>query len=88
LSRLVGVETGYEQGIERLRSASRVEHAAPAQMSAYLDTVRRQAYLVADEDVEALLAAGISQDEIFEQTVAAAVDAGLDRLDAALRMLR
>ena len=34
-----------------------------------------------------VLAAGHSQDEIFEQTVAAAIDEGLRRLDAALRVI-
>jgi alkylhydroperoxidase family enzyme len=38
---------------------------------------------VTDADVEALEAAGLSDDEIFEQTVAAAIAQGLRRLDAA-----
>ena len=40
-----------------------------------------------DEDVEALRAAGFSEDEIFEQTVSAAVSEGLARLDAALEVV-
>ena len=42
-------------------------------MAPYLDKVRSGAYTVTDDDVEALRAAGLSEDEIFEQTVAAAV---------------
>ena len=48
----------------------------------------RHAYTVGDADVRALKDAGHSEDEIFEQTVSAAVAAGLDRLDAALDALR
>jgi alkylhydroperoxidase family enzyme len=54
-------------------------------MEPYLEKVRRAAYLVTDEDVDALRAAGFSEDEIFEQTVSAAVSEGLVRLDAALK---
>ena len=57
-------------------------------MRGYLDTVRRHAFRVTDGDVERLKAAGFSDDEIFEHTVAAAVAAGLERLDAGLRALR
>ena len=52
-------------------------------MAGYLAKVRERAYTVTDADVEALKAAGLSEDEIFEQTVAAAIGEGLRRLDAA-----
>jgi alkylhydroperoxidase family enzyme len=52
-------------------------------MAAYLGKVRECAYTVTDADVEALKAAGFSEDEIFEHTVAAAIGEGLRRLDAA-----
>ena len=64
----------------------------PPDFAAYLDKVRTRAYTVTDADVEALKAAGHSEDEIFEQTVSAAVAAGLLRLrgraagDAAMRL--
>jgi alkylhydroperoxidase family enzyme len=60
---------------------------APAAMSAYLEQVRTRAYTVTDGDVEALLAAGCTEDEVFEQTVAAAISEGLRRLDAAGKVL-
>jgi alkylhydroperoxidase family enzyme len=46
--------------------------------------VRLHAYKVVDRDVDELKAA-FTEDEIFEHTVAAAVAAGLERLDAGLR---
>jgi alkylhydroperoxidase family enzyme len=58
--------------------------AAPApELAAYLEQVRTRAYTVTDADVEMLKTAGFSEDEIFEQTVAAAISEGLRRLDAA-----
>jgi len=58
--------------------------AAPSpELAVYLEKVRTRAYSVTDADVEQLKAAGLSEDEIFEQTVAAAIAEGLRRLDAA-----
>ena len=56
-------------------------------MSSYLEQVRTRAYTVTDADVESLLAAGCTEDEVFEQTVAAAISEGLRRLDAADRAI-
>jgi alkylhydroperoxidase family enzyme len=56
-------------------------------MAAYLAKVRDGAYQVTDEDVERLKAAGCSENEIFEQTVAVAIREGLSRLDTALLVI-
>jgi alkylhydroperoxidase family enzyme len=62
--------------------------AAPApELAAYLEKVRTRAYTVTDADVEQLKEAGLSEDEIFEQTVAAAISEGLRRLDAAVAVI-
>jgi hypothetical protein len=82
------VETRYDAFVERLRSAAQPGGPVSPAFGVYLDKVRRHAYQVTDRDVEALKAAGHSEDEIFEHTVAAAVAAGLERLDAGLRTLR
>ncbi len=79
--------TRYDELIARLRDAARPDRVAPAGFGDYLAKVRRRAYTVTDADVEALNGAGHSEDEIFEQTVSAAVAAGLERLDAGLRTL-
>jgi alkylhydroperoxidase family enzyme len=84
----VGVATGYEPLIEQLRSAAQPNRPIPAKAAAYAATVRRHAYRVTDAQVEALREAGLSEDDVFELTVAAAVGAGLERLDAGLRALR
>jgi alkylhydroperoxidase family enzyme len=52
-------------------------------MDAYLAKVRERASTVVDEDVDALKAAGLSEDEIFESTVTVAISEGLRRLDRA-----
>ena len=56
-------------------------------MAGYLRKVHERAYTVVDGDVESLKAAGLSEDEIFEQTVAAAISEGLRRLDRADEVL-
>jgi alkylhydroperoxidase family enzyme len=73
--------------IDELRAV--VAAAAPAgpELTHYLTMVRQRAYAVTDAEVEALKAAGLSEDEIFEQTVVAAIDEGLRRLDAAERVI-
>ena len=80
--------TRYDELIAQLREAARPDRPAPADFRSYLDKVRGEAYTVTDQDVEALKTAGHSEDEIFEQTVSAAVAAGLERLDAGLKALR
>jgi alkylhydroperoxidase family enzyme len=42
--------------------------------------VRRHAYRVVDTDVDALRAAGLSDEQIFELTIATALQQGLRRL--------
>lgn len=76
--------TRYDELIADLREAAQPERPAPPAFASYLDKVRTAAYRVTDRDVEELKAAGFSEEEIFEQTVSAAVAAGLERLDAGL----
>jgi alkylhydroperoxidase family enzyme len=71
----------------RLREAAQPDRPAPPEFAAYLEKVRRNAYLVTDDEVQALKDAGFSEDEIFEQTVSAAAAAGFERLDAGLASL-
>jgi alkylhydroperoxidase family enzyme len=56
----------------------------PDELRPYIDKVARHAYKVTDEDVDALRAAGYSEDAIFELTLAAALGAARARLDAGL----
>jgi alkylhydroperoxidase family enzyme len=80
-------ETRYDTLVERLREAAQPDLDAPPDFAPYLDKVRRNAYEVTDEDVRALEDAGYSEDVIFEQTVSVAVAAGLERLEAGLKVL-
>ncbi len=79
--------TRYDDLIQRLRDAAQPDRPVPAELAPYVEKVRLHAYEVTDGDVDALKAAGFSEDDIFEQTVSAAVAAGLERLDAGLRTL-
>jgi alkylhydroperoxidase family enzyme len=78
------MHTRYDGLVEKLREAARPDRPEPPAAREYLEKVRQNAYAVTDSDVEALTAAGLSEDEIFEHTIAAAVGAGLVRLHAAL----
>ena len=69
--------------IDELRDLAAAAPAPPAAMAPYLDKVRERAYTVTDADVDALRDAGLSEDEVFEHTVAAAIGEGLRRLDRA-----
>jgi alkylhydroperoxidase family enzyme len=71
------------ESIDELRAVVAVTSPAAPALQPYLAKVRDRAYAVTDADVEALTAAGSSDDEIFEQTVAVAIGQGLRRLDAA-----
>jgi hypothetical protein len=73
--------------ITQLRAIVAGTPSPAGEMAAYLAKVRDEAYTVTDHDVESLLAAGFSQDQIFEQTVAAAIGEGLRRLDAATAVI-
>ena len=67
-----------------------LESSAPepsAELTPYLEKVRAGAHTVTDADVEALKAAGRSEDEIFEATVTVAIGEGLRRLDAGLEAI-
>lgn len=61
--------------------------ALPEGLAIYVETVARHAYRVTDEQVAALLAAGHSEDAVFEVTVSAALGAGLARLERGLAAL-
>ena len=73
--------------LDELRSIAAAAEPPPPGMEAYLAKVRDRAYAVTDTDVDGLKAAGIPEDEIFEQTVAVAIGEGLRRLDAAERAI-
>jgi alkylhydroperoxidase family enzyme len=70
--------------IEELRTLAAAAPPASLAFVPYLEKVRSRAYTVTDADVAALVAAGCSEDEVFEQTVAVAIAEGLRRLDAGL----
>ena len=77
------LEPGTRQAIAEERAVG----AAPPVLLPYLEKVAYQAWTIQDEDVEALKRAGLSEDRIFEATVAAAVGAGLKRLRIGLAAL-
>ena len=73
--------------IDELRAVVSATAPAPPELQGYLAKVHDRAYTITDADVESLKDAGIAEDTIFEQTVAAAIAEGLRRLDAATRAI-
>ncbi len=59
----------------------------PDELSGWVEKVARHAYWTTDEDIESLKAAGYSEDQLFELTVAAALGASRARLERALETL-
>jgi hypothetical protein len=57
-------------------------------IGSYALKVRDQSYRITDADLAGLSGAGLSDDDVFEITIAAAVGAALGRLDAGMRAIR
>jgi AhpD family alkylhydroperoxidase len=68
-----------------LRTAAATGGALPEPWQSYATTVRDASYKITDADITRLAAAGHTEDEIFEVTVAAAVGAAMHAFDAGRR---
>ena len=86
LRRVVFEAPGRTQPTVRVGAANGGLLAEP--MRSYAAKVRDESYRVTDADVAKLRTAGVSEDEIFEVTVAAALGAACRCLDAGMRALR
>lgn len=60
----------------------------PPELISYIKKVALHSYKTTDEDIEMLLQAGYSEDAIFEITLAAALGAGMARLERGLAALK
>ncbi|HEY6911924.1 MAG TPA: hypothetical protein VI356_21280 [Myxococcales bacterium] len=70
------------------RSAAASGSGLPEPIAGYVRKVHEAAWKVTDEDVGALLAGGLSEDQVYELTLSAALGAGLARFEAGMRALR
>ncbi|MEO7003517.1 MAG: hypothetical protein ABI068_16970 [Ktedonobacterales bacterium] len=70
-----------------VREALSTADAVPEPLASYAAKVTRHAYRVTDEDMQALRAAGYTEDQIFEATLSVAFGAARLRLEAGLRAL-
>ena len=70
-----------------IRRAAGTGASVPDPWAAYVAKVRDSSFRITDDDVAALKAAGCSEKEIFEMTVAAATGAALHGLDIGLRAM-
>lgn len=67
--------------VDRARGRA-VEAAVPEALVRFVDQVAKDASGIADADVDAVKAAGYSEEAVFEAIVAAALGASLARLEA------
>lgn len=79
---------GHIEPALRQAIASRKTSDIPDTLRSYAEKVALHAYRVTDADIEELLRAGYSEDEIFEVTAAAALGAALARLERGLAVLK
>jgi AhpD family alkylhydroperoxidase len=70
-----------------LRTAAATGGPLPEPWQSYATTVRDASYKITDTDIDRLTAAGHTEEEIFEVTVAAAVGAAVHGFDAGRRAL-
>jgi alkylhydroperoxidase family enzyme len=59
----------------------------PAPVKGYVELVHNAATSITNDHIRALLVSGLSEDQIFEITVSAALGAGVRRVESALSML-
>jgi alkylhydroperoxidase family enzyme len=69
------------------RSAAFANASLSGPVAPLVDKVARQAHRITDEDVAAVRASGLSEDEIYELVVCAAVGQASRQYDAALAAL-
>jgi alkylhydroperoxidase family enzyme len=77
---------GKASRIQRRAAFDNVELAAP--LNKLIDKVTKQACRVTDEDIAAVKASGLSDDQIFEMVVCAAIGQASRQYDRALRALK
>lgn len=70
--------------LDRTRSG---QGQVPEALREFVDKVAGRPWTVIDEDFTRLRAAGYSQGQLYELTLACALGAGLERFDAGLRAL-
>jgi hypothetical protein len=70
-----------------LRLAAFLGQDLPAMWARYVTKVRDQSYRITDSDISDLISQGLSEDAIFEVTIAAALGAAGVRLEAGLSAL-
>ena len=76
---------GRASGAQRRAAFDNAGLAEP--LRALIDKVARHAYKVTDQDIAAARAAGLSEDQIFEIVVCAAIGQASRQLDSALAAL-
>jgi len=75
---------GMTSSAARAAAAGTGADGVPAPFAAHLDTIRKAAYRITDADIDALKAAGLSDDAIFELTIATTAGVAKRRHESAM----
>ncbi len=86
MPRCTTVRSRYADLVAALKAASGTP-PRHEKLNPFVEKVKAHAYRVTDEDIDELLAAGLTQDEVFHATTHAALEAGLERFQAGLDAL-
>ena len=81
------LRSAVEAQAAALSGGQGTDTAVPDELSGWIEKIARHAYRTTDADIESLKAAGYSDDQLFELTVAAALGASRARLERALEVL-
>ena len=75
---------GVTTAAERAAAAGTTSDGVPPAFAKLLDTIRKAAYRITDADIAALQAAGLSDDAIYELTIATTAGVAKRRHESAL----
>ena len=81
LRQAVEAHTAHQSG------GMRQQQVLPADLVDYLNKITHRASEITDQDIQNLIHAGYSEDEIFEITVCASTGAGLARMEIGLALI-
>lgn len=79
---------GVTSPAQRAAAAGVSDDGVPAAFARLLATIRKAAYRITDDDVRALQAAGVSDDAIYELTIATTVGVAQRRRASALAAIK
>jgi alkylhydroperoxidase family enzyme len=83
----LGLRKRIHEKVKNIVTTNTSDSLASNELNVYVEKIARNAYKVVDEDIATLKELGMTEDEIFEFTIVAAVSAGEARVKLATNLL-